>query len=900
MHTSLSKKLLAGLLSLVMVLSLVAPGTSAQAAAKYSLTDKKSVKSGYTFKYELKGVSKGCYVKVTRNVSGEKVVYNKKELTKTTKVNGTGKTLNLYVTYGEKDENYTGKFTVRVYGKKTNKLYKTLVEEVTVKVPEKEEPEEPEKEAELVSVEATGAKKLTLTLSKEATVTAADVKVVKGNSTPNISSVDVDGTNVVVTLGSKMTAGTYSVTYKEVTKEVVVKDETLTTLEVVGTNLVADASVATTAAIGYRSLNQYGERMAAPGVVTATTTFGTANVTTNATAKKDGVITVTAIPTTLAVIGTQGSIVLVDNKTGVNSTTTITYAASATLSKVELLGMYDKESEKYKDIVAGEEIGDYVLVIKGYNQYGVEMDKDTMIADGSNIALTATPVLTNTTITGTSIIADNMTTVEIEGTEYAALKLEGVAGATYATAGSLNLTIVNKLKGILVSESFKIEDAVVVKSITINPKDTVYALDESEFDYEVLDQNGNAITSYAVLKALVTFTSSNGTFEWSKNKDGSAKLYYTANLTGYEGDTTTYRMSKPVTETVYGNAGTTNLVVNTLSFNVFAQRVPVEVTGYKGLTACASTGSYIEIAPSDIVVEDQYGNVMDTRKEVGLANIHYNITGSAFAAAQGTLDELYDSRYGYLYIDSPGTIGAATLYLGLDGDVESDISKATEDVKIVSVDEKKATGLYIDSVKYGYYVDETTASTAYTKAVTLTKSNVSVYGRVSGYTIAIPELMYDITGDTFKGFDQATLTARNGLSTETVEVSVYTEDGTVVLTSEYVRSNKPVELTYLSVYNTNVTGSAINATTLARTLYTKDQYGVSYATTNAKYDVTVKSVSSAAINTSNPVVVNKNNTASVTVAPKSGSFGAGDVIWLYVTVTLYGKVDSNLVKITIE
>ena len=138
MHTSLSKKLLAGLLSLVMVLSLVAPGTSAQAATKYSLTDKKSVKSGVTFKYELKGVSKGCYVKVTRNLSGEKVVYNKKELTKTTKVNGTGKTLNLYVTYGEKDENYTGKFTVKVYGKKTNKCYKTLVEEVTVKVPEKE------------------------------------------------------------------------------------------------------------------------------------------------------------------------------------------------------------------------------------------------------------------------------------------------------------------------------------------------------------------------------------------------------------------------------------------------------------------------------------------------------------------------------------------------------------------------------------------------------------------------------------------------------------------------------------------------------------------------------------------------------------------------------------------
>ena len=114
MHTSLSKKLLAGLLSLVMVLSLVAPSMGTQAASKYSLTDKKSVKSDVTFKYQLKGVSKNQYVKVTRNVSGETVKYNKKAVSKTTKINGTGKTLNLYVTYGDKVPNYTGKFTVKI------------------------------------------------------------------------------------------------------------------------------------------------------------------------------------------------------------------------------------------------------------------------------------------------------------------------------------------------------------------------------------------------------------------------------------------------------------------------------------------------------------------------------------------------------------------------------------------------------------------------------------------------------------------------------------------------------------------------------------------------------------------------------------------------------------------
>ncbi|MCR5624800.1 MAG: hypothetical protein K6G11_06095, partial [Lachnospiraceae bacterium] len=69
MHNSISKKLLAGALSVMMVLSLVAP-TNSQAASKYTLTNKTSVKAGTTYKYQLKGVKTSQYVKVTRNVSG--------------------------------------------------------------------------------------------------------------------------------------------------------------------------------------------------------------------------------------------------------------------------------------------------------------------------------------------------------------------------------------------------------------------------------------------------------------------------------------------------------------------------------------------------------------------------------------------------------------------------------------------------------------------------------------------------------------------------------------------------------------------------------------------------------------------------------------------------------------
>ena len=765
-------------------------------------------------------------------------------------------------------------------------------------------------EAELLNVEATGAKELTLTLSETADVKAADLKVQKGSATPNIASVEVEGTKVIVTLGSKMTAGTYAVTYKEVTKEVTVKDETLTTLEVIGTNLVADANTAATATIAYWSLNQYGERMVAPGNVTATSTFGTANVTTQATAKKNGVITVTAIPTTLSVIGTTGSIVLVDSKTGVNSTATITYSASATLSKVEILGMLNMDTLKYEDIISGEDISDYVLVIKGYNQYGVEMDKDDMIADAGNIALTATPILSNVTITGTTFAAANMTEVEVDGTTYAALVLTNSNANTKAEAGSLNLTIVNKTKGILVSESFKITESVIVKSIAVSANDTVYANDAIALDYEILDQNGKEITSYAVLKDLVTFNSDN--FEWSKNKDGSATLYYTGDSTGYEGNTDTYRMSIPVTETIYGNAGTTNLVVNTTSFTVFTTKQPVEVTGFKGLNACAAvSGESIELSPYDIVVEDQYGNVLDTYYEVGLSNIAYklvvdNASGPAFTAANGTMNNL--GSY-YMYINSTGNLGTATLYLSLkddtNGDVRTDVTKATVETRIAGVDASKATGLYIYYVNYGYHVNETGASVAYTPVGTLTKGSIAVYGRVGNYTIQIPTSMYDITGDTFKGFDKATVDAKNGLSTETVEVSVYTKDGTVVLTSEYVRSNKPAELTVLKFASTSKTGvTTIDKNVFASLLTTRDQYGNSYSTANAKYELTLKSAVSGtgatATDVSENVVISKNNTGNVTVTAKTGSFASGTVIKLYVTVTLEDKTVTKLVTLTMN
>ena len=247
MHTSLSKKLLAGLLSLVMVLSLVAPSMGTQAASKYSLTDKKSVKSDVTFKYQLKGVSKNQYVKITRNVSGETVKYNKKAVSKTTKINGTGKTLNLYVTYGDKVANYTGKFTVKIYSKKTNKVVKTIVEKTTVKVAELKVTGVEKASDSGKYLVATFNKKLDTLKVSDITIREKATGIMKGVESVTLAS---DGKTATVALvGSEMIAGnTFVEANKEYTFTVTQKGvsaSTTFTVDDVITNAVVTATNAT-------------------------------------------------------------------------------------------------------------------------------------------------------------------------------------------------------------------------------------------------------------------------------------------------------------------------------------------------------------------------------------------------------------------------------------------------------------------------------------------------------------------------------------------------------------------------------------------------------------------------------------------------------------------------------
>ena len=135
MRTSISKKLLAGALSVMMVLSLFAgvPANKAQAAASVKVTGKTAVYTGTTNTYKVVNLKKAQYVKVSVTGSAKKLVTVKKggkKLATTKKVYG-GKTITLKVANKKAaGKKYT--LVIKAYKKGAKKPFKTIKKTVKV------------------------------------------------------------------------------------------------------------------------------------------------------------------------------------------------------------------------------------------------------------------------------------------------------------------------------------------------------------------------------------------------------------------------------------------------------------------------------------------------------------------------------------------------------------------------------------------------------------------------------------------------------------------------------------------------------------------------------------------------------------------------------------------------
>ena len=742
-----------------------------------------------------------------------------------------------------------------------------------------------------MTAEATGAKKLAVKFNKTVDTTAAKLTVKKGSAAPTITATTfaADATSAEIVMGTKLTAGTYTVEFTlgedKLTADVTVQDEKMTAFELVSKNLVADPESTTKGSISYKAVNQYGEMMA-PGNVEPTCSFGTVDksASTTPTADKAGKVVVDNINTALAIVGTTGTIVLVDTTNGVNLNETITYQSKAVPSTATIQGIYSDKTDKLVEgnLKAKSKVTDYYVMMNVKDQYDSDMTFTDIKDSKCDLSFNPASVLTNLTVAEKKIdsttTSTNVKDITYDGKSCILVKLavsdtDGSAPVTngeISKAGTLTLTIVSANKGVVASPSFTVEDGVTIASLSVSPADSVYNDTDNKLVVEAIDTNGNAVTKYDDLKNSVGWQTDGVSLK--KNADGTGTFYYKPSLSLTATKDNKYKDSTITTLIFTGNDNTSGkYIVKTTNVTVYAKPEAWKVAGTTADTVTAvAKGEKLVFDLSTLNYEDQYGNTInyDKVKELGdVANIEYYLKDSAsdpvFGAA--TLDGKK------LTIAAPTTTkkGTATLYLQyasrtriaegqrLDTTNYEKFYDIKVDLSVADTSSVTATDLTLD-VNKGKTVcgiNKVTLTQATSKASQTTSSaavSVVVTGRVGGKTVVIPTSAWTIiSDDTLGGYGKidATKNIVEKTETKTVTVVVDSEEGPQTLTADVVVSNADPKATEIKKSDANgntVSKSAIEAVTAAElqsTIDIFDQYGINMnddiAANKVVYNVTI-------------------------------------------------------------
>ena len=730
-----------------------------------------------------------------------------------------------------------------------------------------------------MTAEATGVKKIAVTFNKAVDTTATKIVVKKGSATPTIASTTFasDAKSAEIVMGTKLTEGTYTVEAtvgeEKFTADIAVKNETMTAFQLVSKNLVASPEGTTKATISYKAVNQYGEMMA-PGKVQATCSFGTKVTWTTPTADKVGTVTVDEINTALAIVGTTGTLVLVDTTNGINLNETITYQSKAIASAATVEGVYSTKTEKLVEgnLKAGSKTDDYYILMNIQNQYGDDMSVEGIIASKSTVSFNPASVLTNLTIEEKDIhgaddkvvattVGTNFKNINYNGKTCILVKLDAtkvdtvtpvIPKGTISKAGTLNLTIVSANKGVLANPSFTVDDKVVISSFNVSAADTVFAGTDNKLIVDAVDVNGNAVTKYDDLNsAIKPQTSGSDSVVLKKNADGTGTFYYhPADLTGtyankYK-DTTIGTLIFNVNDNTSGN-----YMVKTVNVTVNANQEAWKVSGITADTITATAiGEDLVFDLSTLNYEDQYGNTIGYwDSKVKHDQIRYVVADQSEGVfATNSIDA--DKKK--ITISGASQKGSANLYLqysSSDKDKESINEKNYDEVydikvpiSVVDVSSVTASDLTvkINDGKTISGISEVTITPATASAIQTgpkaTTAAAVVTAKVGGKNVVIPSDKVTVTSGTVGGYDDKRNTDKPiKTETKTVTLVVDSDNGPQILTADVVVSNDWAKATKIEKANdakANATSSVVSASELAKTVKVTDQYGFTMTTTD--------------------------------------------------------------------
>ena len=507
----------------------------------------------------------------------------------------------------------------------------------------------------------TGDKKITVT--NPTLIKKEDITIKRGNSTVTIDKVDIDeaGTTAVVTLAGSIVATEYTVTIGEASKTFtgeasIVKDIQITSDEVA---LDGQIGVSYTGYANYAVYNQFGENITAKTSLVANSS---ASVSLNPT---EGTITIDWGSGNEPRLNDLVSVVLMYQNTGVSTSKMLKVATQAAPAEVEIKGVYNADGKVLSATNATN--GDFYYLFRVKDQYGnymtsnsVHFSDDTSPANAykKNIYLTTAIGMTNVDIDTTTLNTKN-----VDGVNYLCFPI-GRKEAGSVVAGDITVMLIPGGSGKTVTDTITVGKGNTVTSLTISVPGSIPSGETMDLEYVALDENGDDVTSYRVLKEVKP--SDTIGFKWIK-EDGKVVLRY---------DDSTKSHGSGVRGTAPGSAVSCvfqlpNYETRLVTINVTD---PIHIASIAGVDSdvakATRVNDVVTIGVDKLSLQDQYGNSIGTSNLVANAASPSDKGIAVMVIEEDSSNAIFTPTSGYTackYTDKNGKPDANAYILGSNG-----------------------------------------------------------------------------------------------------------------------------------------------------------------------------------------------------------------------------------------
>lgn len=464
---------------------------------------------------------------------------------------------------------------------------------------------------------ATNAKTLTVTFNKPVTAADADFSVNKGTVKANIAAIALseDKKTATIELTSKMTAGEYTVTVAQKDADALKGSVTVENEKVSAINVLSDKAAfvdagKTSATVTVQVVNQYGEDITKLNASDVTVTAG--GIATDARLATDGTLTIDLPAGGTAKDGDKAVITLVHGKTGVSTQATVTLSAVSAISEISFGELYNKDGKKLSQDTDFSK-DKFYLPVMTKDQYGKDIKDLVKINDEVLFTNTNPAIFT----LGNSNKVKNVT---INGKETQVLEVVDTN-----LAGAADLIAVSKTSGKSAKTSVTVEQGVTYSSISVGaPTEVLSAGKTAYFPLTVTDSNGNAVSTKKAEAAIKqdTLTASSGYL--IKEVEGKEGLFVV--VPG--GSVVKDQAVTVVVTTKSGKVATQTLVAKEAAKATVITGIDSEKS-----TALRASGDSVTINNTDLIVEDQYGQVITDEAALDAITFTAEAANDASAAA---------------------------------------------------------------------------------------------------------------------------------------------------------------------------------------------------------------------------------------------------------------------------